>query len=120
MGGGQSRENWEDDDDGVCKPCFLFRAPMPASRTISDPMGSPLPETPMVDRRKREAAITNIQEDTNPDPVYSSQYFGIEKEVDANASQDNPSSRAVVHEGKVSLTIFLPIPVEDPKFLCFM
>jgi hypothetical protein len=72
-------------------------------------MGTPMPETPLVDRRKRDAAITKIQEDPKTDPVYSSQYFGIEKEVDPNSSRNHRSGRAIVHEGQVSLTIILSI-----------
>ncbi|CAJ1897484.1 unnamed protein product [Cylindrotheca closterium] len=103
MGGGQSHDNWEDDDNGVCKPCFLFKAPMSRSKR-SDPMGTPMPETPIVDRRKRDAAAAKIQESKKTDPVFSSQYFGIEKEVDPknpkNSAKNNPSGRAIVHEGQ--------------------
>mmetsp|Transcript_26768 Transcript_26768/g.65101 ORF Transcript_26768/g.65101 Transcript_26768/m.65101 type:complete len:441 (-) Transcript_26768:298-1620(-) len=100
MGGGQSNTSHTDgaDDDGaVCKPCFLFNSPIGRS---SDPMGTPMPETPIVHRRKRDAAIDKLREERKSDPVYSSQYFGIEKEVDPKSSRSNGDKRAKVHEGK--------------------
>ena len=68
-------------------------------------MGTPLADTPVVIRRKRDDAISTMQEEKS-DPVYSSQYFGIEKEVEAKPSQSNgTSSRAIVYEGKVRVTL---------------
>lgn len=103
MGGGQSNQrhydDWDDDDDGVCKPCFLFKPPM--SRR-SDPMGTPLPETPIQDRRKRDAAMNRWNNEGNTEGVFSSQYFGIEKEVDPMSSApSNGNNQAQVHEGNV-------------------
>jgi len=92
MGGKQSQPVDDDnDDDGnnnnKCQPCFLFN-PSAASGGIqnlvtggssnkeSDAMGSPLPDTPVFERKRRE----NVQERLREDPIFSSKYDGLEKE----------------------------------------
>lgn len=101
MGGGQSnlnQKNSEYDEAGVCKPCFLFDSPLRSK----DAIGSPMPETPVVHRRKRDEAISALREERRTDPVYSSKYFGIEKEVVEPKKQIKNVRRAEVHEGEVS------------------
>eukprot|EP00980_Cylindrotheca_fusiformis_P004814 scaffold1028_cov135-Cylindrotheca_fusiformis.AAC.24 len=93
MGGGQSRSN--DDEGGKCKPCFLFNSPL----SSNDPFGSPLPETPVAVRRKRNDAIEIWREQRKSDPAYSSKYFGIEKEVIKPKPVKENESRAQVYEG---------------------
>jgi len=71
-----------------CHPCFAFRAPF--KRYLNDPLGSPLPDTPISKRKKRD---------------FSSRYSGLEKEVSTAGqssyytSNANNSRAADVHEG---------------------
>ena len=73
-----------------CHPCFTFRAPF--KRYLNDPLGSPLPDTPISKRKKRD---------------FSSRYSGLEKEVSTAGqssyytSNANNSRTADVHEGSV-------------------
>jgi hypothetical protein len=108
MGGKQSTMNDTDKDgDGDCQRCFLFNAPFRSS----DAIGSPLPETPVMERNMRKQAMQEAANgDRNTDPVFSSKYFGLEKEVFHQSSSiklDKPEEahRAEVYEGKVSLKI---------------
>ena len=106
MGGKQSNLNRTDSDassTGECEPCFLFRSPFRSN----DPIGSPMPETPVHHRQKRNQAIKNaLRGDQKNSPAFSSKYIGLEKEVDYRSKssledQEN-ECRAEVHEGKVS------------------
>jgi hypothetical protein len=105
MGGKQSTMNdTAEDGDGDCQRCFLFNAPFRSS----DAIGSPLPETPVMKRNMRKQAMQDAANgDHNADSVFSSKYFGLEKEVfDQSSSKlDDPKEvhRAEVYEGKVSL-----------------
>lgn len=104
MGGGQSnlnRANSDDEEFGDCQPCFLFKSPL---RLSNDPIGSPMPDTPVIDRRKRDEAISAYCTERRTNPIYSSKYFGLEKEVlqDPNAPKEESEFRAEVYEGKVS------------------
>jgi tRNA A-37 threonylcarbamoyl transferase component Bud32 len=92
MGGQQSRQtngNGNGAQNGArkdkqedCVPCFFlgyFSKHLPGSRA-SDPIGTPLPETPMFQRKRRqEAVMAAMQKDE--DPVFSSKYCGLEKET---------------------------------------
>jgi hypothetical protein len=109
MGVGQSnlnRSNSDDHQSGDCKPCFFFRSPLRSN----DIMGSPMPETPVVVRRKRNQAINSFQEERRNNPVFSSQYLGLEKEVlkepDGIGSRET-KHRAQVYEGKVSSFLYI-------------
>jgi hypothetical protein len=105
MGGKQSTINdTAKDGDGDCQRCFLFNAPFRSS----DAIGSPLPETPVMKRNMRKQAMQEAAiGDLRTDPVFSSKYFGLEKEVFHQSSYkvDDPAEvhRAEVYEGKVSL-----------------
>jgi hypothetical protein len=72
--------------------CFAFQAPFKRNTNSNDPLGSPLPDTP-VSRRKRQE--------------FSSRYGGLEKEVSAASqssfytSNANTSRTANVFEGAV-------------------
>ena len=105
MGGKQSTMNdTAKDGDGDCQRCFLFNAPFRSS----DAIGSPLPETPVMQRNMRKQAMQEAANgDRNADREFSSKYFGLEKEVSQQSSSklDDPKEahRAEVYEGKVSL-----------------
>lgn len=107
--GGTNHHNHHDNDEdstdnNKCQPCFwfspsgtqnglknlvLFAPPQPPSSSKSsgkngnhgsdDPMGSPLPDTPIFVRKRREATQQRILDD--PSVVYSSRYGGLEKEA---------------------------------------
>ena len=92
---------YRDDDDGptsqksdnFCKPCFFLVngfntniRKLPFARKNSDAMGSPIPDTPLHLRRRR----------MNDDPVYSSTYLGLEKEV-------SNSTRTTLSSGDIGL-----------------
>jgi serine/threonine protein kinase len=115
MGGGQSnlhRTNSEYDKAGDCNPCFLFRSPLRSN----DRIGSPMPETPVVHRRKRDEAINVLHEERRKNPAYSSKYFGIEKEVEEPKKRQENGHKAQVHEGNVSICYPL---VSFLLLLCF-
>jgi len=87
MGAQQSSVGKDD-----CHPCFGLQAPFKRKVSSNDPLGSPLPDTPMSLRKKRE---------------FSSRYGGLEKEASSaggssfirNTSDGNKSRTADVHEG---------------------
>ena len=57
---GSNNPYQDDDKDGPCVPCFFFLKPLPR-RDRSDPMGSPLPETPVIERQKRKHVAAAMQ-----------------------------------------------------------
>ena len=72
--GSQQSSGVKDDDEDVdksnnnCHPCFLIKAPFGnRNKNSNDPLGSPLPDTPLSNRKKHRE--------------FSSQYGGLEKEV---------------------------------------
>lgn len=80
-----------------CQPCFFFspaaagniKSLVTDSSSNSDPMGSPLPDTPVFERKRREATQQRLRDD----PIFSSKYGGLEKEVsDSRLMLDNSSS----------------------------
>lgn len=87
-GGGGGHHPPSDGDDETtteCQlPCFLFSPPGRVRNhrgavqkvSISDAMGSPLPDTPTFERKRRE----NVKEALRDDPLFSSKYGGLEKE----------------------------------------
>lgn len=89
--------------DGICHACFPFQAPFAKSSNHNhDPIGSPMPETPIHARRKQHAIEGAILEETTGSkgkPVFSSKYSGLEKEVET--SEHGNSNMAQIHEGKV-------------------
>ena len=86
--GNQQSSGGNDD----CQTCFALPSPFKRNGNSSDPLGSPLPDTPLVRRNKRE---------------FSSQYDGLEKELSANSQSSfyisnlYNSRQADVHEGSV-------------------
>jgi serine/threonine protein kinase len=106
MGLQQSRQTNGKNEKADCVPCFFLGSlsnGLPG-RT-KDPMGSPLPDTPLFQRKRRQQAVTEAMR-RDEDPVFSSKYFGLEKETDKMfASNNNGSSfveeevGAQVHEG---------------------
>lgn len=105
MGSKQSKLNREDSDASSvaeCEPCFLFRSPF---RSNNDPLGTPIPETPLHRRKQRKIAVRDALRggDRNA-PIYSSKYIGLEKEVESRSksslgSQENEYG-VQVHKGK--------------------
>ena len=104
MGGRQSRaqdpppppnddDDYDDDDDAACMPCFFMNgvSQQLLTRTRSaDPIGTPLPETPLFQRKRRQQVQHALRTTNNNDndkannnntAVFSSRYGGLEKEV---------------------------------------
>ena len=87
MGAQQSSDNNDD-----CRPCFAFPSVFKRNANLNDPLGSPLPDTPVSRRKRRQ---------------FSSRYDGLEKEVSASSQtafyelNPNGSQPADVHEGLV-------------------
>ena len=128
MGAQQSSgvvDNGDDNDksnsnNNNCHPCFLIKAPFGnRNKNSNDPLGSPLPDTPLSSRKKQRE--------------FSSQYGGLEKEVSSfkspssvsrnnnnnNNNNNNPSSSnsnnqneskstAEVYDGAVRFILFFP------------
>jgi tRNA A-37 threonylcarbamoyl transferase component Bud32 len=89
MGGQQSRQTngngaqngGRKEEQADCVPCFFlgyFSKHLPGSRA-SDPIGTPLPETPLFQRKRRQQAVKAAMQ-KDEDPVFSSKYCGLEKE----------------------------------------
>lgn len=95
MGGAQSSVG-NGAEHGVCGPCFA-KAPFARS---ADPIGSPMPETPVHARRKKFAVEDAMRGQDRNNPVYSSKYSGLEKEVEPKKKESG--NLAQIHEGKVS------------------
>ena len=87
---GAQQSSGSNDDD--CRPCFAFPSVFRRRDNSNDLLGSPLPDTPVSRRKRRE---------------FSSRYDGLEKEVSAfsqtafYALNTNGSQAADVHEGLV-------------------
>jgi hypothetical protein len=105
MGAQQSSGVKDDGDDdnsnNNCHPCFLFKAPFGnRNNNSNDPLGSPLPDTPLSHRKKQRE--------------FSSQYGGLEKEVSSfkspslvagnNNNNNNTSSSNSNHQNKSEST----------------
>ena len=105
MGVGQSSLNRADDssETEVCSSCFFLTSPLRSK----DPIGSPMPDTPLHLRRKRNEYLL---QDRRDNPIFSSKYLGLEKEVEpiVELSKEN-EYKADVYEGKVSRYILLPL-----------
>jgi hypothetical protein len=104
----------------ACQPCFAFQAPFRqkyGNHNNSDPLGSPVPDTPMAQRKQRENGRRNDNNKENP--IFSSRYGGLEKEVDAASRRTNENTtkdtldmmaesqqfRAEIHEGQVGFFV---------------
>ena len=101
MGGEQSsliRSESDASEDGACQPCFLFKAPFSRS---NDAIGSPMPETPLDQRRQQKAVKNALRKANRNNPVFSSKYLGLEKEVVAQS--EGAKRVAEIHEGKVCI-----------------
>jgi serine/threonine protein kinase len=114
-GNGSSQNGARKDEHAECVPCFFlgyFSKHLPGSRA-SDPIGTPLPETPLFQRKRRQQAVKAAMQ-KDEDPVFSSKYCGLEKETStmfpppSNSRGQNRSSfdemraepaGAQVHEG---------------------
>jgi serine/threonine protein kinase len=93
-GGGGARKDERED----CVPCFFlgtyFSKHLPGRS--NDPIGTPLPETPLFQRKRRQQAVKAAMQ-KDEDPVFSSKYGGLEKETATmfppQNSQNNRSSK---------------------------
>ena len=109
MGSQQSRDigDDDDDDDRQCQPCFFFNSPVARRNGASgkkkgsnnrDPLGSPLPDTPVAVKKRKQAAANAISNNQKDNPIFSSKYGGLEKEVStsttASSSNANNNSNA--------------------------
>lgn len=98
MGGTQSSSG-HDIDDEQCTPCFT-KAPFARSARSVDPMGSPMPSTPIDARRKKFAVEDAMLGQNVNHPVFSSRYSGLEKEVEPTKKENGCGAQ--IYEGKVS------------------
>lgn len=94
MGSQQSR-------DSDCQPCFFldhFGKALRKAGNSDDPMGTPLPDTPLFQRKKRAQVQRAMR---NKDPVFSSKYGGLEKETSAEMfiPPQQQKEESIVHEG---------------------
>lgn len=102
MGSQQSRpENQEEDGGGeTCQPCFLFDGFSKGLRSVagkSDPIGTPLPDTPVYQRRRREQLQEALRKDN---AQFSSKYAGLEKEPSEKLNGSiTEESCAQIYEG---------------------
>jgi len=100
MGSRQSQPVSEEDDGGeACQPCFFFDGFSKGLRQVagkSDPIGTPLPDTPVYQRRRREKLQEALRKDN---PLYSSKYAGLEKEPSEHLNGIAEEQDAQVHEG---------------------
>lgn len=99
MGGTQSSSR-HDAEDEPCGPCFT-KAPFarPTTRSI-DTIGSPMPSTPIDARRKKFAVEDAMLGQTVNNPIFSSRYGGLEKEVEPTKKENG--NGAQIYQGKVS------------------
>jgi hypothetical protein len=113
MGGQQSTSRNSKDDADCSKPCFFLdisKMTKKVSNRNTDAIGSPEPETPMIERRKRKEVASKMAEDRNQPAAqrgqgpFSSRYGGLEKEIPEGdeSAESNDSGMAKVHEGPVS------------------
>eukprot|EP00529_Nitzschia_sp_RCC80_P022447 CAMPEP_0113485668 /NCGR_PEP_ID=MMETSP0014_2-20120614/24601_1 /TAXON_ID=2857 /ORGANISM="Nitzschia sp." /LENGTH=491 /DNA_ID=CAMNT_0000379319 /DNA_START=273 /DNA_END=1748 /DNA_ORIENTATION=- /assembly_acc=CAM_ASM_000159 len=99
MGSQQSRDVGDDDDDDrPCQPCFFFNSPVARRNRGSsgnkkgsnnkDPLGSPLPDTPAAVKKRKQAAANAISNQKD-NPIFSSKYGGLEKEVSTSTASSS-------------------------------
>lgn len=109
--GGPSMSRMDsEDEDCRCQGFFCNPPKQEQQKKKKDMLGTPIPDTPLVQRLKRRELLAESNREAE---VYSSKYFGLEKERSSNGLK-NIESRgsslydeyerqpsAVVHEGKV-------------------
>lgn len=96
MGGLISRREANEGDP--CPPCFFLGNGIGPSKRASDPIGTPLPETPVHQRRKRQHVQDALRSETE-------NYKGLEKEVpevEETNGQNGSSPPTVIHDGPAS------------------
>lgn len=97
----------EEGDNALCQPCFFLgdglRRVVKSGTHASDPIGSPVPDTPLHTRQRRQqvqAALRQSEESNKKGFALSSQYSGLEKEPYSGASSGTISADdSLVHEG---------------------
>jgi hypothetical protein len=114
----------EEDSDDDCLNCsFLGGFCPPQKKKTYDPMGTPVPDTPVVSRKQRKMFENAIDDDNGSNNntnngvspssrtgLFSSRYFGLEKEEDSSSILDteeeeephDENAPAQIHEGPVS------------------
>jgi serine/threonine protein kinase len=125
MGGQHSRaQNGRNND---CEQCFFF-LPAPfrvqnsgrgvlssngggggTSSTNSNPLlGTPLPDTPVHQRRKREVVQQAMRDEAMSKPLFSSKYFGLEKEpLGASVSNENNAPIGARSQGQEEINTMI-------------
>lgn len=95
----------DDGDSNDCQVCFFLdrfgKVLRKATSKTSDGLGTPLPDTPLYQRKKREQvqkAMRNKQQEQ--DGLFSSKYAGLEKEQLIPPQQaQHRRDESIVHEG---------------------
>lgn len=107
MGGKQSQPVAS--GGGDCKPCFLFSP----GRAALDPIGSPVPDTPLLVRQRRQGVKDAIGREKNP--LYSSRYEGLEEEPSASYTVRSDASAGFLKppEVEVEATVYEGIDCEQ-------
>lgn len=80
----QTQGSDREEESSVCNtPCFFFgNVPNGLRKVVGrhDPIGTPLPETPIYQRKRRQQVHQALQEDRGKE-IFSSNYAGLEKEL---------------------------------------
>jgi serine/threonine protein kinase len=109
-GNGNGNNDGNKSDQMVCGlPCFFLgdlskRLP----GRVNDPMGTPMPETPVFKRKQRQQAMKEamLNGSSTDNPVFSSKYAGLEKETSTFFAPRNANN------GTASL---IQVPVPPPQ-----
>jgi len=106
MGAPQSRPAKDDGEDGPCFLCDiggLFQKTFPQSmRRSSDPIGSPMPETPIPQRKRREQVKQAMMKEKEENSMFSISQSGLEKEgkpLFLPPRNNQPKEHSIVHDG---------------------
>lgn len=76
----------------ACGPCFFLNGLAGTLRSKDDPIGSPLPETPLMQRKRRQHIEDTFQDRHE---IYSSNYGELEKTTEQAEEEDHVG----IHEG---------------------
>jgi hypothetical protein len=107
MGGQQSQLKGSGDGEGAkcAMPCFFVDISKIKKKSSIDLIGSPEPETPIYERRKRAEVAKVVKNERKTNAQLSSRYGGLEKEVSEalveENNEDEEDGQAKIHEGPV-------------------
>lgn len=91
--GNSTSQNASGSEENECSVCYFVRLPRMQNRLVSDPIGSPMPDTPMSLRKKRFEAQSQVNQGGF---LRSSRYPGLEKEASSGSQIEQ---RAEIYEG---------------------